>query len=257
MQLLNRSAIVVRAKGRYVDWANSVREEGPKFTLDEARTNPAIYLVARLAEDDEDPSDKDLLDARATELFEAELGRWTHDEEKWPATRTPHAFRSWFDVEVIDAVADIDEDELIVPPSEEDLVELGVSYCAWCGTHLADGEVRLVAYDAGPDVEADAAALPVEIDEDHEAIAVRYGEFELAGADDDGTEEDEDEDDDAPTPRRRRDEDDEGDEDEDEEYEDDEDEEDEDEEGWVLACCGEQCQAQVEKALGDRALVEE
>jgi hypothetical protein len=65
MQLLNRTAIVVRAKGRYVDWANSVRDEGPKFTIEEARTNPGVYLVYPVVEDDEAPSDKDLIDARA------------------------------------------------------------------------------------------------------------------------------------------------------------------------------------------------
>jgi hypothetical protein len=252
MQLLTRSAIVVRAKGRYVEWANSVREDGPKFTIEEARTNPGVYLVFPVVEDEEAPSDKDLLDARATELFEAELARWTDDEEKWPDTRTPHAFRAWFDVEVIGAVADMDEEAPIAPLSEDEAVEAALEHCAWCGGHLEDNEVRLVPYEPAEDedVDPEARALPVTIgdDEEHVAIAVRAGEFELAdvGGDED---EDEEDDDESPAPRRRRDEDaaDEDEED-DEDYDEDEDD-DEEEEGWVLACCSEKCREELEEAL--------
>lgn len=233
MQLLNRSAIIVRAKGRYVDWANSVRGEGPKFTIEEARTNPSVYLVAPILEDEEQPSEKDLIDARATELFEAELERWSDDEEKWPATRTPHAFRSWFDVEVIDGVADIDEDEPLGPLTEDEAVEAALSHCAWCGEHLVDEEVRLLPYEPAEedDVDPDARALPVELDDDRVAIAVRADEFELA---DDYDEDDEPDD-----------------EDEEDEDEEDEDEE-EEEEGYVLACCSEQCRQELEEALAKR-----
>lgn len=240
MQLLNRTAIVVRAKSRYVDWANSVREDGPKFTIEEARTNPGVYLVYPVVEEDEAPSDKDLIDARATELFEAELARWTDEEEKWPDTRTPHAFRAWFDVEVIGAVADVDEDEPISPMSEDEAVEAALEHCAWCGEHLEENEVRLVEYLPGEEdeVDPDARALPVEIDDEHLAIAIRPSEFEpvVEGYDED----------------------DEPDEEDDEEAEDeDEGDEDEEEEGWVLACCSEQCREQLEEALGERAGADE
>ena len=220
-----------------MDWANSVRDEGPKFTIEEARTNPGVYLVRPVVEDDESASDKDLIDARATELFEAELARWTDEEEKWPDTRTAHAFRAWFDVEVIGAVADVDEDEPIGPMSEDEAVEAALEHCAWCGEHLEDNEVRLVEYLPGEEdeVDPDARALPVEIDDEHLAIAVRPGEFEpvVEGYDEDDEPDEEDED------------------------EEDEGDEDEEEEGWVLACCSEQCREQLEEALGERAGADE
>lgn len=233
MQLLNRSAIIARAKTRYVEWANSVRGDGPKFTIEEARTNPGVYLVFPIVEDEEAPSDKDLIDARATELFEAELSRWSDDEDTWPDPRTPHAFRQWFDVEVIGAVADIDEDEPIAPMSEDEAVEAALTSCAWCGEELPDDEVRLVPYEPGEedDVDPEARAIPVDIDEDRMAIAVRASEFEEVA---EGYDEDE-----------------EPEEDEEEEGEDDDEgDEEEEEEGYVLACCSDQCRQALEEALG-------
>ena len=233
MQPLNRVAIIVRAKGRYVEWANAVRDDGPKFTIEEARTNPGVYLVFPLVEDDDEPSDTDLIDALAAEIFESELARWSDDEGKWPDTRTAHVFRSWFDVEVIEAVADMDEDEPIGPMSEDEAVEAALEHCAWCGEHIEDNEVRLVAYlpDEEDEVDPDARALPVEVDDERLAIAVRPGEFErvVEGYDEDDEPDEEDED------------------------EEDEGDEDEEEEGWVLACCSEQCREQLEEALGERA----
>lgn len=253
MQLLNRTAIVVRAKGRYVEWANTVREDRPKFTIEEARTNPGVYLVFPVVEHDDEPSDKDLIDARAAELFEAELARWNPDESTWPDARTPHAFRSWFDVEVLDAVADMDEDAPIGPLSEEEAVEAALAHCAWCGEHLEENAVRLVPYVPGEeeDVDPDGRALVVDIDDERTAIALRADEFELA---DDQDEDEEDEDDDEP-PARRRSED--ADEDEDDEEDEDDYDDEEDEEGWVLACCSERCRKALAEALGERTVVEE
>lgn len=253
MQLLNRTAIIVRAKGRYVEWANTVREDRPKFTIEEARTNPGVYLVFPIVEDEAEPSDKDLIDARAAELFEAELARWNPDESTWPDARTPHAFRSWFDVEVLDAVADMDDDVPIGPLSEDEAVEAALAHCAWCEEHLDPGSVHLVPYIPGEedDVDPEGRALVVDIDDERTAIAVRADEFELAGTED---EDEEDEDDDESPARRRRDDGDDEENDEDEEDEDDYDED--EEEGWVLACCSERCSKALEEALGERAGVE-
>ena len=42
---INRAALIVRPKQPYVDWANSVDDEGPRAILQELRTDPSIYLV--------------------------------------------------------------------------------------------------------------------------------------------------------------------------------------------------------------------
>lgn len=239
MQLLNRTAIVVRARNRYVEWANSVREDGPKFTIEEARTNPSVYLVWPEVGEGEETSDKELIDARASEIFEAELERWSDDPASWPENREAPAFRAWFDVEVIEAVADVDEDQPIGPMSEDEAVEAALEHCAWCGGPLEDEEVRLVPYEPDEDVDPETRAVPVSFDDEHMAIAVRADEFEVVTAGD--TEDDEDEDDEDVI----------GDEDEGDE-EDDEDEDYEDE-GFVLACCSDKCQQELDAALTARA----
>jgi hypothetical protein len=91
--------------------------------------------------------------------------------------------------------------------------------------------------------------VTIEDDEEHIAIAVRAGEFELADDEDDEDEDDEDD-----TVRRRdSDEDDEDDDEEGEDYDEDEEEED----GWVLACCSEKCREELAAALARQAPAEQ
>ncbi len=42
---INRAALIVRPQQPYVDWANSVDDDGARAILEEARTDPSIYLV--------------------------------------------------------------------------------------------------------------------------------------------------------------------------------------------------------------------
>ncbi len=42
---INRAALIVRPKQPYVDWANSVDDDGPRAILQQLRTDPSIYLV--------------------------------------------------------------------------------------------------------------------------------------------------------------------------------------------------------------------
>ena len=73
---------------------------------------------------DEDRTASDVIDAYAEELLEAMLAGWYQDESGWPADRTPHQFRQFFDIEVIDAVHDVDEDlPLADDPDAEDFDE--------------------------------------------------------------------------------------------------------------------------------------
>ena len=203
MNFLHRLAIVVRAKTRYVEWANSVRGDAPELTIEQVRTNPAVYLLAPVLGDSEAPEPRDVLAAGVPELFEAELERWTDDEEKWPANRTAAVFHAWFDVEIVDHVVDVDDDLPIGPMSEEEAVRAALEHCAWCGGHLDPDAVRLVTYEASAEeIASGARALYVDLDEnspgehghdhdhshahdhdhDHEdderlAIAVRASEF--------------------------------------------------------------------------------
>ncbi len=44
-RVINRSAPIVRPKQQYVDWANSVDDDGPRADLSRLRESPHIYLV--------------------------------------------------------------------------------------------------------------------------------------------------------------------------------------------------------------------
>jgi hypothetical protein len=261
MAFLNRYGVLVRPKTRYVEWANSCREDEPALTIDEARTNPAVYLIAPVLEDDEEPNHRQLLAARATEIFELELAKWNPDQTTWPANRSPHAFQAWFDAEVVTEVVDISDDEPMVSMPDDDAAEYALAHCAWCGQHLNPDDVRLVAYTPLIDMPVDARSVPVELDEDGERIvfAVRSEEFELARTDED-SDEDLEEDDDVRSEEEALDivdrapdtsVDDAGDDDEGVGDSQDGDVYDEAAGGddFVLACCSEKCRDQVEAAL--------
>ena len=42
---INRAALIVRPRQSYVDWANSVNDDGPRADLRKLREEPRIYLV--------------------------------------------------------------------------------------------------------------------------------------------------------------------------------------------------------------------
>lgn len=45
---INHAALIVPPKQPYVDWANSVDDDGPRAILQEVRTDPSIYLVENI-----------------------------------------------------------------------------------------------------------------------------------------------------------------------------------------------------------------
>ena len=104
MQSVNRAMMVVRARQPYVDWADSIGDDGERISLAEHRADPTAYLIPRVetAEDAED-----LLMACWPLLFESELEAWCTDEEYWPARRTIEMFAEWFEVELHSMVIDI------------------------------------------------------------------------------------------------------------------------------------------------------
>jgi hypothetical protein len=141
MDFLNRAALIVRPKRRYKEWADSLPTGGedPIFDLDEARLEPAVYLVAAEPEN----GLEDLIDEYAGEIFEAQLELWHLDEADWPVNRSAHVFRDWFDVTLADLVADLDpEAPLDVDPEAADeaadMIDVlqgdgsGSLNCAWC-----------------------------------------------------------------------------------------------------------------------------
>jgi hypothetical protein len=101
---VNRWSIVVRAKQSYVDWANSIDDDGPTTTLETARSSPTIYLV----HEHDGTSLHELIDQWYWEaIFDLELVSWMRDTSTWPESRSAEMFSEWFDIELVTELVDL------------------------------------------------------------------------------------------------------------------------------------------------------
>ncbi len=142
MEVVNRIALIVRPKRRYLEWIR--RSNGPRVTEEMLPSFETVYLL----EGESEAADlQELIDEYADELFEHQLEQWSENEDLWPPNRTPHVFRDWFDARVIDLVCDADPDApwslLELDDDEEGDVDAQWSTCAWCGGSI-EGEVLTI-----------------------------------------------------------------------------------------------------------------
>jgi hypothetical protein len=101
---INRAALIVRPKQPYVDWANSVDDDGPRVILQEVRNDPSIYLVETI----DFQEDLDLLVDDTWEwIFREQLNGWMRDADLWPEGLTREMFLEWFDCEVSTMIWDM------------------------------------------------------------------------------------------------------------------------------------------------------
>ena len=108
--MINRSAILVRPRQPYLDWAASLGDADLLPDPDDERT---VYLVPSF-EDDEQAEE---VLARCYEtIFENELFGWHTESEDWPQDRSLDLFQDWFDIEMDSVVEDLSA----VPIREED-----------------------------------------------------------------------------------------------------------------------------------------
>ncbi len=105
--LLNRTAVLVRPKQPYLDWAKSLDEADAVDPL------PAGHCTLYLIPDpDEGASMQAQLKACYQDIFEEELEGWSTDPEQWPQDRSFKAFQAWFQVEQVEMVHDMGEDAI-------------------------------------------------------------------------------------------------------------------------------------------------
>lgn len=103
MYIINRSAIIVRLKQPYVDWANAL-DESEKYSLNSLNRENHIYLIEELESDEEyDEIIKDIY----ADIFEIELASWVTDKALWPKNRDYKTFKQWFMVEPHSTVFDM------------------------------------------------------------------------------------------------------------------------------------------------------
>jgi hypothetical protein len=111
MRLVKRAAITVTPKQPYIDWANSLDEEGVKIGED-FESEKSVYLIGDVS--DVIPFDRDVIVRPYFKaIFEEELNSWHRRESEWPSSRTYETFLRWFEVEVHSMVLDIQGSWLI------------------------------------------------------------------------------------------------------------------------------------------------
>jgi hypothetical protein len=115
MYVINRSVAVIRPKQPYVDWANSVSNDGRTYSLEELSEDCSVIL---LPEYDSDQHADAILRDLYPRIFEVELYSWSVDSQDWPKKRDFSKFSDWFDVELHSMVFDPSEDDIEKEPHD-------------------------------------------------------------------------------------------------------------------------------------------
>lgn len=99
--MINRSAVIVRPKQPYINWASQL--DNSRITPDQ-NDEPTIYLIP---EYNDDSSAWAILEQIYDSIFDAELHAWHTEASDWPANRTFQIFRDWFDIAFVCAIEDL------------------------------------------------------------------------------------------------------------------------------------------------------
>ena len=109
MEMLNRSAVILKPRRSYLEWAQRDDAEGLAETVFETlHAEPTVYL---LPEYEDPPTQHEVLKEFWPRLFEAMLEGWVTDEAYWPKDRTFEMFCEWFEIQMSSIVQDLYLDE--------------------------------------------------------------------------------------------------------------------------------------------------
>lgn len=104
MRRLKRTALRVKPKRAFIEWANRLEVGGVKLGQD-FTPEETINLVEEGGEGTLDPAT--LVEPYYWAIFEEELGAWHRLEDAWPRLRDLTTFLAWFDIEVHSMVIDL------------------------------------------------------------------------------------------------------------------------------------------------------
>lgn len=116
MKLVERDAVVIRARRPFLEWLQSIAEiDTDDLTLKEINQEATILLIPEMENMDEVHT---YLRPGKVMLMEQELEDWCPDKEVWPRQRSPKLFDEWFRLEyhslILDTVeGEDDEGELV------------------------------------------------------------------------------------------------------------------------------------------------
>ena len=103
---VDRVAVIVKPKKKFVEWANSFADDAPEFPDQILESCSTCYLVnsPNIISDN-----KTILKKYSKEIFENELLAWSGDESKWPKKRDFKTFCEWFDASLTEMVFELEE----------------------------------------------------------------------------------------------------------------------------------------------------
>jgi hypothetical protein len=111
MPMLNRTALVVRPRQPFIEWANTLDDKQPKLDVNRPDWEDTVYLVS---ETDDGQGARRAIARHYKAIFEHELYSWHTDEQAWPRKRDLRTFRAWFEVTAHSIVVDLSHDVLAI-----------------------------------------------------------------------------------------------------------------------------------------------
>ena len=104
MKTIDRSALLIRPREPYLEWAAKVDDGSPEMA-EELRGQTSVYLVSQ------DPAGHDEsapVNQYCEAIFEQELEAWCIDKSVWPYKRDLKRFFEWFEVQAESVVLDLE-----------------------------------------------------------------------------------------------------------------------------------------------------
>ena len=109
MDMINRSALVVKPTQRFLDWLHRVDPTSAHLTLQDLRREPTIYLLPEWETEEEALK---YLAEGSNEIFEEQLNGWYRVPSVWPDNRELNALLRWFDCSFHSMVFDVSDERL-------------------------------------------------------------------------------------------------------------------------------------------------
>jgi hypothetical protein len=109
MDMINRSAMVVRPGQPFLDWLHRVDSTSAHLTLDDLQLEPTIYLLPECDSKDEA---LEYLREVSEEIFEEQLNGWYRVTSAWLTERGLAEFRRWFEWSFHSMIIDLCEEPM-------------------------------------------------------------------------------------------------------------------------------------------------
>jgi len=107
---INRSAIVIKPRQRFLDWLHEIDSDALHLTLESLRIEPTIYLLPEL---DSEGDVERVLKRCFERIFTDHLDGWYRDESVWPSPRSYRMFKEWFEWSYHSMVVDLGGDGIV------------------------------------------------------------------------------------------------------------------------------------------------